>query len=220
MTRVDVFGVVHKGLRAALFEAVKVVARTDFSRAEEAERARAEVLAALAFLEEHGRHEDAIVLPELAVLAPALCADLQGEHGRLDGLHREVQRLCARLTGASPVERIALGRRLHDAAVRLLAESLGHMQREEAEATRVLHAHRSDDELRALHGRILASIAPPRVADWMELILAAASGPERVALVAGLRSHLPPDAFAAAVGPAQVRLGAADWVAVAGAAGV
>jgi hypothetical protein len=54
----------------------------------------------------------------------------------------------------------------------------------------------------------------------MELILAAASGPERVALVAGLRSHLPPEAFAAAVGPARLRLGAAGWGAVAEAAGV
>jgi hypothetical protein len=220
MTRVDVFGVVHKGLRSLLFEAVKLVARTDFARAEEAERARAEVVVALGFLEEHGRHEDAVVFPELAALAPALCADLQGEHGRLEALHHEVQRLCARMAGATPVERIALGRRLHDASVRLLAENLTHMQREEAEATRVLHAHRSDDALRALHGRILASIAPARVPEWMELVLSAASGPERVALVAGLRAQLSPQEFAAATGRARSRLGPGGWGAVVEAAGV
>jgi hypothetical protein len=96
---------------------------------------------------------------------------------------------------------------------RLCCEHLRHMEREEQEANRMLQAHRTDDELGALHQRIVGSIAPERVARWLELILPAASAPERRELLAGLSRAVPAPAFEALTSPARAALGAVAWTA-------
>jgi hypothetical protein len=182
--RFDLFTAVHKGLRAALFETAALLARTDFAARHEAARAAAAVERVVAFLDEHAGHEDAVVLPALAALSPELLVALREDHARVDGLQRELLALAARLPAGGEAERVSLGRRLHDRFVIAVAEHLRHMQREEHEVQRTLCAHRTDDELRALHDQILGRIPPPRTAQWVELILPALSGPERAALSA------------------------------------
>lgn len=185
-SRFELFTPVHKGLRAALFETGALLARTDFSGAEEAARAARAVERVVAFLEEHAAHEDAVVLPVVEGLSPELAVALREDHARIDGLERELDGLAARLPGATEAERVAIGVRLHDRFGIVVAEHLRHMQREEHEVQRLLWAHRSDADLRALHGRILGRIARPRSAEWLELILPALSVPERAALTAEL----------------------------------
>jgi hypothetical protein len=184
--RYDLFTPVHKGLRAALFETGALLARTDFAAPGEAAEAARAVERVVAFLDEHAGHEDAVVLPALEALSPELFVALREDHARIDGLQRELVGLSARLPGSAEAERVAIGRRLHDRFGIVVAEHLRHMQREEHEVQRLLCAHRSDDELRTLHGRILGRISRPRSAEWIELILPALSGPERAALSAAI----------------------------------
>jgi hypothetical protein len=183
-TRYDLFTAVHKGLRAALFETGALLARTDFAARDEAALAARALERVLAFLDEHGAHEDAVILPALAEPSPELLVAIRDDHARVDGLQRELAGLAARLAGASEAERVALGRRLHDRCGILLAEQLRHMQREEHEVQRTLCAHLDDGALRALHDRILGRIPPPRTAEWLELIAPSLSAPERAALAA------------------------------------
>lgn len=218
--RVDLYGNVHKGLRAALFGTAALAGRTDFEHADEVQAAAAAVRRLLGFLDEHAAHEDAVVLPVLASLAPELHADLQAEHARLDGLQREVLALADRLPGAPSPERLALGRRLHDRLFRLGAEHVQHMLREEQDATRVLWAHLDDAALGALHGRILGAIPPARMAEWLALMLPALSLPERTAVLAGLRARVPPAALHDLTAPARGELGATAWAVTAAAAGI
>jgi hypothetical protein len=187
--RFDLFTPVHKGLRAALFETAALLARTDFASPAEAAQAARAVARVVAFLDEHAGHEDAVILPALEALSPELFVALREDHARIDGLQRELLALAARLAGATEAERVAVGRRLHDRFAIVVAEQLHHMQREEHEVQRTLCAHRADDELRALHGRILGRIPAPRTAEWVELILPALSGPERAALGAALAAR-------------------------------
>jgi hypothetical protein len=211
-TRLDLFSSVHKGLRAALFETATLVARTDFADADAAGSVASRCVMTLRFLEEHAEHEDAVVMPELAALAPELHVALQSDHARTDGLQREIAQLLERLARANAAERVSLGRRVHDRIWALAAEHVRHMQREEQEAMRMLWAHRSDAELQALHGRVLARIAPPRTAEWLALMLPAMSVPERAALIGELRAKVPADALGAILAPARVALGPA-WAA-------
>jgi len=177
MTRFDLFLAVHKGLRAELFETVRLVARTDFSAAGEADAAAARVRRSFGFLEEHARHEEERIFAALLPLAPVLCAELHNEHSRIDGLMLEIVRLLARLSEAEEAERVGLGRRLHALLGSFVSEYLRHMEREEGETNRRLWAHFSDEQLAALQGRILAQ--------WFELILPELNAPERAALLAG-----------------------------------
>lgn len=185
MTRPELFLAVHKGIRAELFETARLVARTDFSVLAEARGAEARVQRSFAFLEEHARHEDEQILAELQAIAPVLCAELHNEHSRIDGLMLEIVRLLARLEAAPGAERAALGRRLHALLGSFLSDYLRHMEREESEVNRMLWAHFSDAQLGAIHGRIIASIEPARLGEWMEIILPELNATERAAMLAG-----------------------------------
>jgi hypothetical protein len=186
MPRVDLFTTIHKALRAALFEAAAEVARADLRDPAAFAAVRARVGALLVLLEEHAEHEDALVFPVVAGAAPVLAADLAGEHGRLAGLQLELARLLERLERADDAERAALGARLHARMGALVAQHLAHMGREEDDANRILHAHRSDAELLELRARLQARLAPERLAVWMTHLLPAAAPAERALVLAGL----------------------------------
>jgi len=216
MDRYDLYSNAHKGIRSQLFEAAALVACTDLAspdltNTEECTRVRASLERLLGFLEEHAAHEDAILHPELARLAPELATELAGAHARLEGLQGEVARLAGRLTGAAPEERRALGRRLHEKLNQLVAEHLVHMAREECEANRMLWAHRTDAELIALHRRLVASVPPPRQAEWFAIMLPAMNPSERAALVGGMRAGLSEALFDACTAGARAALGHAAW---------
>lgn len=185
MTRLDLFLLVHKGLRAEIFETARAIARTDFAAPAQCRAAAARLERCFGFLEEHARHEEQVIFAELAGFAAVLAAELGNEHSRLDGLLLECSRVLARLEAASESERVALGRRLHGLFGGFVAEYLRHMEREECEVNRMLWAHRSDAELGALHARILAAIEPARLNEWLELILPELNPSERAALLAG-----------------------------------
>jgi len=183
MNRLDLFLAVHKGIRAELFETTRLVARTDFSRLAEVQIAAARVQRTFGFLEEHAHHEDEAIFAELQRYAPELCAELQSEHSRIDGLMLEIVRLLARLQEAAAAERAALGRRLYALLGTFVAEYLRHMEREEGETNLRLWAHFSDEQLGAIQGRIIAAFEPARLAQWMELIVPELNATEREELL-------------------------------------
>lgn len=207
MQRTDLYTTIHKAIRAVLFDTSTRVARTAFADPAESAFAVARVRRLLGFLDEHAEHEDAVLMPEIAALAPEVHAALQADHTRVSGMQHEIAALCERFAGANADERHALGQRLQQRLHRLIAAQLAHLEREEVDANRVLQAHRSDAELQALNGRIVASIAPVRLAEWMELLLPELSASERGELLRGMRQNMPPAAFDAVTGPARRTLG-------------
>ena len=56
--RVDIFSLIHKGIRRTLFDTALAVGRTDFTRDEDIASARAAVARCFDFLREHAEHED------------------------------------------------------------------------------------------------------------------------------------------------------------------
>jgi hypothetical protein len=185
-TRYDLFTAVHKGLRATMFETGALLGRAHLGDRDEALPAARAVERVVSLLDEHAAHEDAVILPVVETLHPELFVALREDHARIDGLQRELAALVARLARSEDAERAPVGARVHDRFGIVLAEQLRHMQREEHDVQRLLRAHLGDDELRALHGRILARIPPPRSAEWLGIILPALSLPERTAVVGAL----------------------------------
>ncbi len=215
MTRTDLYLTVHKGLRAALFAACTAVGRTDWRDHHAATATRDQLRHLFGLLTEHAEHEDEVILPELESLAAELHADLHAQHVRIEGLQTELARLLDRLAGASDAERESLGRRIHGRIGCLVAEHLLHMAREETDANRVLWAHRTDAELQALEGRIVGSIPPPRLVDWLEVMLPAMSLPERGEMLTGMAQAMPPSLFSDVTARARAAVGPQGWPAVA-----
>ncbi len=197
----------HKALRALFFEVATEVARSDFSLRSEAGSAAEAVRVLLDELSSHAEHEDAVILPELAVLAPELHQALAADHTRTEGLEHELSATAERLEAASEAERVSLGSRMVRQVNALLAEHLRHMAVEEGEAQRILWAHRTDEELAALVDRIMAMDPPPQVAAFVARMLQAMNRSERRATLAQARAKLPAEVFEALTAPAREALG-------------
>ncbi|MBX3159172.1 MAG: hemerythrin domain-containing protein [Deltaproteobacteria bacterium] len=182
MGRVDLFGVVHKGIRALLFELSSAAARLDVTSSKDVDGLAARIEHVLELLEEHARHED-------AVIAPALPAEVAGmlaiDHGTLDELAAAVAEASDALALAGLRERAAAGGRLSRAIDRLVAAHLVHMIREETEANAALWAACDDDALIAMQARIHADIPPARMSEWLEIIAPALNPMERRLVVEG-----------------------------------
>lgn len=191
MQRMDLYKTIHKALRAILFETTIRVGRTDFQERDATEQTVAAVRRLLGFLEEHGAHEDRVVMPEIARLSPTAFADLQADHHRVAGLQRELEQLLHRLEDAPLEQRLSLGRRLQQRLGLLTAEHLQHMEREETRGNRLLWAHHTDEELLHMHGRILGAIPAPRMLEWAGILIPVIDTEERRVLVHGLQERLP-----------------------------
>lgn len=211
MTRPNRFQPIHKALRATMFEATALVARTEFVHQGEAAIAARAVGTLLDLLDSHAHHEEQFVMPELAPHAPALAASLEADHGRLEGLQAELRATLPRTCSDVAAEREAAGQLLGRALNLLVADHLRHMDREESEAMPVLWANRTEEELEAMDGRIRAAIAPERMAVVLRLMLPALSTPELVRMLSGARAQMPPPVFAQLSGLAREVLGPLRW---------
>jgi hypothetical protein len=203
MDRLDLFTPLHKGLRAALFGAVGAAARADFRDEDESRAALSAVTDLLGFLAEQAAHADAVVWPEIAAAGPELGASLRADRVRVAGVESRCAELAARAAEASGIARVAIGRRLHASLALLASEHLVHMDRLETQANRLLWAHRTDEDLRALEARILALIPAERLGAWLALIVPSCCATERDAILGRLRDGLPPVEFEAATRPLQ-----------------
>lgn len=211
MNRPNRYQPIHKALRAALFDATVLVARTEFSDQEEANVAARNVAMLLDVLDSHAHHEEEFVMPVVARHAPALVATLGTEHGRLEGLQAELRALLPRTCSDVAAEREAAGQLLGRALTLLVADHLRHMDREETEAMPVLWAHQSEAELDAMDARIRGAIPPERMPVMLRMMLPAMSTAESASLLANARAQMPPPVFAQVSGLAREVLGPERW---------
>ncbi|HEY1907061.1 MAG TPA: hemerythrin domain-containing protein [Myxococcaceae bacterium] len=211
MNRPNRYQPIHKALRGALFDAVSLVARTDFADPDEATFAARSVASLLDLLDGHAHHEEEFVMPVVARHAPALVATLEAEHGRLEGLQAELRALLPRTCSDVTAEREPAGQLLGRALTLLVADHLRHMDREETEAMPVLWGHCTEAELDAMDARIRASVPPERMPAMLRLLLPAMSTPEQVGLLSAARAQMPPPVFAQLTRLAREVLGPERW---------
>ena len=182
--KIDLFGPIHKGLRALLFGTAAALARADVTRDDDLDAVAAMAQRLIGFLREHSLHEDMHVLPLLAALDADLARALAGAHAQLDALQNELAALLARAQGAAAADRIVLAPRLTSLFHRLVAGHVAHMDQEEREALPVLWARCSDEALGGIRVRIVQSMTSARTLEWMQLVLPAINPNERAALTA------------------------------------
>src|SRR5687767_1320353 len=129
--RVDLFSLIHEGLRPRLFDTALLLGRTDFSLADDVARARQAVARCFDLLREHAEHEDRHIVPALIRVAPALARAIGAEHVELEKAAIDIEALFPRLAVAEGAERQRLGRELFRRMNLLVADQLRHLEREE-----------------------------------------------------------------------------------------
>jgi hypothetical protein len=211
--RYNMYGFIHKALRAFMSDTLLMLGRLDVGDATETDAALAQARDLLALCRMHLEHENRFVHPALEACEPDSSARIAGEHVH----HEEDIALLLDHVDAVQATRgddaaceAAAGRLYRHMAV-FVGDNFVHMGYEEREHNATLWAHYSDAQLHAIEGAIVAALTPETSALAMRWMLPSLSHPERMRLLDGLRANAPAPVFGGALATARERLAARDW---------
>ncbi len=161
MQRFDLFQLIHKGLRAALYHTALQLQQTNFLRAGETEAALNRVREIILLFNEQSRRQDAHILPAIEPYEPSVVATLQTEHESIAKLSQDLQTGIAQVESAnSETARIEAGRELTERFTAFMTAQLRHMAEEESIGNTILWRYYRDEELRSINNRIEEATAP------------------------------------------------------------
>jgi len=212
--RHDLYRHIHKGLRAAMFDAVQRVGSTDPADAAALGATLDQVERLLAFMNAHVRHENEHVHAAIEARTPG------GARRTADDHHEHVECLAALRAQVAGMRGLAGGaaadamHRLYLDLAEFVAENLQHMRIEETQNNAQLWVLYGDAELAAIHDRLLASVEPATMAEAVSWMARGLTLPELVGLVSEARSNVPAPAFEAMLELIGLQVDAARWTAL------
>ena len=216
-TRYNFYHAIHKALRLGHCRMLPALGSLDYR-----DRARTDVVLAdlrglMAVGQGHLDGENREIHTALEQRAPGASSHAADGHDDHERSFAEIEELIVLIEQAPLPERELLGRRLYKRYAAFVAHDLEHMDIEETELLTALHDAFTDEELKAIEGRIVAAIPQQKMAAVMMLMAPALNHAERVELIAKLQKAMPEPAFngmlSAAIKPA---LDARDYSAVVG----
>jgi hypothetical protein len=161
MERYNSFNLIHKGLRAALYQTAMQLQRTDFTEETETEESLNRVKEVVMLFEGHAQKEDTYVLPAISEYEPSVVATFHNEHEEDEKLGKELNKAVQKIENSTQLlEKIIAGRELTEAFVRFMVFNLNHMAKEENILNKILWRYYSDDEIKAIVAQINRNIAP------------------------------------------------------------
>ena len=209
--RHDPYRFIHKGLRIALLDTVQGLGRADPADDAELTAALAAADELLALLLEHLRQENHFFHVAVEARQPGASKAMGEEHALLRDVLGDLQEDVGRVRRTAADARAAQLHWLYQRFCAMAAEQLTHMQREEDELAPLLWSLYSDDELQAIHHRLLAASDARLLrvlVGWMADALAPRELAGLLALVSRLAGHADATGL---VEQLQQRLGPARW---------
>jgi iron-sulfur cluster repair protein YtfE (RIC family) len=209
--RVDMYGGIHKALRAMMADTLLAVGRMDAEDALELAQVTERVLTLLDSCASHLKHENEFVHAAIEARAPGASDRIAHEH---DEHVRHIASLggaVAALRGSAPEQRAARALELYRGLSLFIAENYQHMHVEETAHNAVLWARYTDAELLEIHERLVASIPPAEmmaVARWMVPFMNPA---ERTGFLGGVKQNAPAPAFQAVLNTVRPHLSEREW---------
>jgi len=193
MERYNSFNIIHKGLRAALYQTALQLQQTDFTEDDQREDAINKVREIVMLFEGHAHKEDHFVLPMINEYEPSVVATFNAEHEedrRLAlALNSAVEKLSA---SAMPQEKILAGRELTETFVGFMIFNLQHMAKEEDIINKILWRYYSDDEIKAV-GAQISQNTPPWMQDfYFKWMLRGISNNEVTGWIQNIKKGQPP----------------------------
>lgn len=217
--RLDLYASIHKALRHFMSDTLAAVGRLDVFDAGDMTATLGKLDALLEVAAGHLRHENDFVHPAIEARERGTSERIAGEHiehlEAINALREDTRQLRA----AAPPARPALAARLYRHLALFVAENFQHMHVEETVHNAALWAHYTDAELKDLHDRLLASIAPAEMMLVLRWMVPAIAPIERAGLMQGLRAALPPQAFQSVLRSVRPHLDEAGWAKLAQALG-
>lgn len=218
--RFDMYCFIHKALRQCMARTLRNLGALDASEDDERQAVLDEVDSLLALLRSHLQHENDFVHTAIEARQPGGARQTAGEHVEHQEAIRNLEDEARALRDAHEEHRPQLALRLYRHLAAFVGENLVHMQVEETRCNTTLWALYSDEELLAIHDRLVASIDPAEMCQVARWMAAALSVPELVAVYSDMRGKAPPPAFEALLGIARTQLDERRWAQLARALGL
>lgn len=192
--RREIYHLVHKGLRAAMSEALVSLGRVDLAAPDSALAAVAELLQMCA---EHLDHENNFLHTAMEKVQPGSAQRCASDHAHHVKTIGDLQaRLAEAREVAGPARERAL-KVLYRLLAIFVAENFEHMEIEESTNTDLLWAHYSDADILAIEHQIHAHIKPERMMTWLRWILPNVTRQQRALMMTGMQAGMPPELFGA-----------------------
>lgn len=220
MPRHDIHGPIHKALRLQMTTALHRLGALDVDDDGDLDSTLGALDEMLAVCRLHLAHESRHVHPVLDAAAPGSIDQAEHDH---QAHRRELDVLAGdlrALRSAARHDRDRLARLLYRDVGRFVADNLLHMAHEEKTHNALLWAHLDDAALRELESRIVADTEPAQMQTVLAHMLPALNHGERTALLSGMQSGMPAEAFVAVLDLARRVLGTRAWAALARALGL
>lgn len=209
LIRPDLYRVVHKALRVWMADVLVALGRLDLDDACSCDHTLSRTQRLLDQLAAHAAHENAVLHPAVALVAPDAATQAARQHDahghRIAVLRQRLQQLAST---SQPQERRVLALCLYREFAAFMGHDLLHMLDEEGASNAALWAGYSDADLKALHARILAAVDPQLLAEMRPWMVRALDPAELSELFSAWRSAMPPAAYCAALEQAEAELDA------------
>lgn len=192
--RHNFYGTIHKAIRVLMLDLVRKSGRLDFTDARAVAEFRGEVAQAFDLLESHAEHENTFIGPVVEQHAPELSHHVAPTHEEQE---HEIDELAAMLEAIDPraADAPVHGHAFVVALSRFFGDLMMHMADEEEQIMPALQAVMTDAELIAVEERIVASIPPEKMVQYLSIMIPAINTPERIELLDGARATAPPEVY-------------------------
>ncbi|MDZ7653601.1 MAG: hemerythrin domain-containing protein [Burkholderiaceae bacterium] len=211
-TRFDMYAFIHKALRAMMADALVALGRLDVNEEEDLAQTLARLRALLAACSSHLQHEEDFIHPAIEARRPGAARVTADDHRHHRDQIAALESAIHALEQASLGQRAALAHALYLELAAFIADNLQHMQVEERDNNAALQATYTDEELLAIHDRLVGSIPPQEMAAALRWMLPNLSAPERAKLLGGMALSLPRAAFDGVLVLARQNLNPRDWL--------
>lgn len=218
--RQDLYVGIHKALRHFMSDTLHRVGRMDTNDAADMARALGQFEDLMTMCEQHIHHENDFIHAAIEARLPRGAVRTAGDHiehfAHIEALRGDARRVAQADAAARP----ALALRLYRHLALFVADNFQHMNIEETQNNAALWAHYSDDELDALHQRLIASLPSQETMVVLRWMVPASSPAERAQMLGGMQAGAPAAAFQAALDVIRPHLDDTAWDKLARALGV
>ncbi len=198
MERYNIFQLIHKGLRASLYQTAVLLQQTDFTEEAETEEALSHVKEIIMLFEAHAHKEDHFILPAIMPFEPSVAASFEDEHVQDEELGRQLQEAITKVEKAhSHLEQLMAGRMLVFQFEAFLVFNLQHMAKEEDIINKILWRYFQDEEIKMLSARITGSVEPWMQDFYAKWMLRGINNNEVVNWFRAIEAGMPPVVFQA-----------------------
>lgn len=212
MNRYNIFGMIHKGLRAMLYDTAIRLQQTDFNEQEQCTGILNQVSEVLSLFEKHADTEDNFILNRLHSTDPAIAGMFEEEHIEDYVLTRNLRQIILTYEAAhTEEERIAGGEQIRKAFVAFLIFNLKHMDKEENELNLILWKHFTDEQLHRITEEIIAHVPTYSLASYNYWMLRGLSNYEISRWLSQVKDEAPQELFRSLLGMAYDTLPSERW---------